>query len=115
MTHVTFDDVELVATSIANRSEGESHSLNNASGQCLYTYPDGSHCLVGGIGEGLALPLPDPNSNTNAAGVDSLLTWWEDQGITVDPQAGEFLSIAQGYADTGYYWPQAVSLALQEV
>lgn len=114
MTHVTIDDVEFVATSVANRSEGVSHSLNREDKRCLYTYPDGSHCLVGGIGEGLGLPLPSTDSNINAAGVESLLNWWADQGITVDPQVWDFLSSAQGYADTGYYWPQAIQLAKAE-
>lgn len=111
MTHVTIEDAEFVATSVANRSEGESHSLNPRPEGCLYTYPDGSHCLVGQIGESLGLPLPSTDSNVNASGVDSLLDWWEEQGITTDPQVQDFLESAQTFADQGVYWPQAISLA----
>lgn len=112
MSYITLEDTKFVAESVASRSEGESHSLNSGS-DCRYTYPDGSHCLVGAVSEGLGLPLPSVDSDVNSAGVDTYAGWLEDNhSISIDNEAVEFLSKIQGNADAGYYWPEAVAKAL---
>jgi hypothetical protein len=110
MTTITRDDVEVVATSVANRNPGVSHVADLKNRTCVYTYPDGSHCFVGAIVKGLGLPLPGRYDSVNGSAVNNLVQWLEARtGKRFSGSARTYLRNAQSVADQGYYWPDVVN------
>lgn len=105
---ITHEDVDTVAQSIMRRSENHTQHQDSS----LYTYPDGSHCLVGAIAEGLGLPLPNVGSMKNDSNVTGLVSFWHSHGIFLDFGVAPKLQRLQNLADSNCNWSTAIEFVI---
>lgn len=121
---ITEDHVINAAKSVARRNVGASHTITAPENHphlirdrggaylCLYTYEDGSNCLVGAILKACGVPVPTHNSITNGSTVYDVADWLESRDIALDIHAEYFLGSIQALGDEGFYWNDAVAQAV---
>ena len=76
--------------------------------ECMYTYEDGSHCLVGQALTDLGYEVPAFGSGTNQESVEILL---RDLDIDHSDSVESVLTDVQSYADQGCSWSASLRLA----
>lgn len=84
-----------------------SETLNPKLGQlCVYTHPDGRHCLVGQILSDLGLPLPVSGSEEDTTGFNSLGHNYPQ----LSNDSKMLLERLQRLADNSMSWGNAIQL-----
>lgn len=78
---------------------------------CMYTYEDGAHCLVGQALVDLGHPVPEFDSVDNQESVSALLHSLDLDGVEIGAGVEEILQACQDFADQGKSWGRARILA----
>lgn len=81
---------------------------------CVYSTPEGLHCLAGQICVDLGIPMPTYADDVNAEVFAVLVDKWKPLKNQLDPMQVVFLQKAQAEADKGSPWDYCIAKAKLE-
>jgi hypothetical protein len=102
---ITLDTVKAEALKVIEQFGPEHTNPLDDSETCVYTDPDGAHCIAGQIMVNLGQPIPGIDHVDNSETVMAVEMWFGV--LTAD--AEEWLARVQRQADNGYTWAGAVA------